>query len=68
MDYVQNDRVQPVQLYFKELDNGNNHFNPSFEYDVEEGDGDTYVMLKVFKERKMGSNYYRYRVNSAHWK
>ena len=66
MDYVQNDKVVPVQLFFRELDTENKHFMPAFEYTV--SDDRKSISVKVFERRDLDSPFHIYLVNSSLWK
>ena len=66
MDYVQNDKVVPIQLFFRELDTENNHFMPAFEYTI--SDDRKSISIKVFERRDLDSPFHIYMVNSSLWK
>ena len=66
MDYVQNDRVEPMKLYFRELDTEKNHFNPAFTYEFDyQG---KFISLRIYEGRELKYGHKSTYVNSSTWK
>lgn len=65
MDYVLNDREDPVKLYFRELDTENNHFMPAFKYTITTKlDG---ISVEVFERRDLDSPSHYYTASKIFW-
>ena len=66
MDYVLNDREEPVKLFFRELDTENNHFHPALEYDLDEdGEGGA---ITVYEGRELKYGHTMFHFNARRWK
>ncbi len=66
MDYVLNDREEPVKLFFRELDTENNHFHPALEYELEDnGEGG---VITVYEGRELKYGHTMFHFNAKRWK
>ncbi len=64
-DYVEDNRVDPIKLYFRELNTDNNHLHPAFEYKMDD-DKDS-LSLRVYEGRELKYEYKSYFINSRSW-